>query len=88
MPQTQQILRLPIKELQIGDLVDLENDPFADPDHSNPMYPFEYQTICAIEVENPDCICVYFDGSTCGFPTDHMVSVQRDVDQSPSEMNC
>lgn len=65
-----------ISELKIGDLVDLENDPFAD-DEKNPEFEFEFQEIEAIKIETPHCTVVYFVNAPCiGFPPNHEVEVQ------------
>ena len=65
-----------IRHLQIGDLVDLEGDRFAD-DGQHPEFEFEYQIVHEIEFETPDCICIYFDSVAVGFPPNHTVTVER-----------
>lgn len=64
-----------ISELIPGDLVDLENDKYADP-KGNPLLECEYVTVDSIERESPECIAVYFRGfDMVGFPPDHVVKV-------------
>lgn len=64
-----------VSELQVGDLVDLEHDPFADSE-KHPEFEFELQEVEAIEVETPQCTAVYFASAPCiGFPPDHIVKV-------------
>lgn len=66
-----------ISELEVGDLVDLEGDQFADPKHDNFLFECEYQVVAEIETETPDCTVVYFDGGAFGFPPQHIVEVQK-----------
>ena len=69
--------RVPVSSIRIGDLVDLENDPYADPQHDNPTYPYEYVVCCEIEHETPWCIVLGFEGAggVVGFPPDHDLMV-------------
>jgi len=79
-----------VRDLREGDLVDLENDMYADADawaafkngedgdavRSHPEFEFEFQTVSWIERETEDCISVSFEsGFSCGFPPDHLVDV-------------
>ena len=71
-------MRKRIDQLNVGDLVDLEGDPYADPNHTNPAFPFEYAEVCEIERETPNCIAVGFEGfDVVGFPPDHTVEVSE-----------
>ena len=66
-----------MQELQIGDVVDLEGDRFADPDGSNDFLKYELVTIEDIERETGDCTCIYFqDFDAVGFPVDYMLDVK------------
>lgn len=67
-----------IDELKIGDLVDLANDKFADPNGTNQEFSFEYLTVREIDRETPSCIVVYFDDYACGFPPSHVVTIDPD----------
>jgi LmbE family N-acetylglucosaminyl deacetylase len=65
-----------IDELQIGDLVDLEGDSFADPDRDPAKgFEFQYAKVEEIDRETPDCVVVWFDNDVVGFPPDHMVEI-------------
>lgn len=74
-----------VTELQEGDLVDLQNDPFydrptddADPDHDacRISIEFEYQTVVGTERETPGCVRVDFEGvCSGGFPPTHTLIV-------------
>ena len=67
-----------VKDLKEGDLVDLEGDIYADPDHDKPLLVDTYQEVDRLEPEGEGCICVYFVDFTCAFPPEHRVRVQRD----------
>jgi hypothetical protein len=63
-----------VKNLCIGDRVDLENDPYADTNSDDIDYDCEYAVVCGIVRESPSCIAVEFDGfGVIGFPPDHMI---------------
>lgn len=64
-----------VRDLKQGDRVDLEGDPYADPQSDKPGLQCEYQVVDCIEVETPACTCVYFEDFTCAFPSDHQVKV-------------
>lgn len=66
-----------VSDLVAGDMVDLENDPYADAD---PGWEFEYGVVDEIEQETPDCIRVDFaNGGSIGFPPDHMLTLSDKV---------
>jgi hypothetical protein len=65
-------------DLRPGDFVDLEGDKYADPDNANVTYEFEYQEVCEVTKETPQCVAVGFDGSLVGFPPDHLLKVRGD----------
>lgn len=74
-------MKLNVLSLRIGQRVDLECDPVADPgdksDH--PEFAYEFEVVESMERETEDCVCVYFEsGFTCGFPVDHDVDVDPD----------
>ena len=64
-----------IRDLVKGDMIDLENDLYANPKHDNPTFDCEYAVVTAVELETDDCVCVWFDGFVCGFPANHVVTV-------------
>lgn len=63
-------------DLQPGDMVDLEGDPFADPERSNIALDCEYQIVCDVERETAGCVAVGFEGfDVIGFPPGHHLRV-------------
>lgn len=80
-----------VRDLQPGDLVDLEADPYADPDVVDPgnFSPFEFELaeVVEIEVETPTCTVVGFEAyGAYGFPPTHEVRVLGHVDQETGEV--
>jgi hypothetical protein len=66
----------PASELRPGDLVDLEGDPFADPDRANVSLASEFQRVATVDRETPNCVAVGFEGfDAVGFPAGHHVRV-------------
>ena len=65
-----------VGDLQIGDVVDLEGDEYADPLKDNTLLQNEYQEVSEVEVEEPGCVLVCFNDFMCGFPPDHQVKVR------------
>ena len=64
-----------VDQLRIGDRVDLQDDPIADPD-GRPEFECEFEVVSETERETDDCIRVDFEsGFSCGFPVDHWVDV-------------
>jgi hypothetical protein len=66
-----------VNRLEEGDLVDLENDPFADPNGTNELFAMELSEVCDIDNETPLCTVIYFDNFTCSFPPEHKVETVR-----------
>jgi len=66
----------PHRMLRVGDLVDLAEDPFADPDGDDPALQIEYAVVCEISRETEDCIAIGFEGlDIIGFPPGHILLV-------------
>ena len=64
-------------ELVEDDCVDLEHDPYADPEHNHTYFEYEYVSVAGIDLETPNCLRVDFEGSpSVGFPVEHMVKVR------------
>lgn len=66
---------IPVSEVTVGDMLDLEGDAFADPKHDNIALEHEVAVVLEIKHKAPDCIALYCDGIACGFPPDHMVKL-------------
>lgn len=66
-----------VADLQPGDMLDLQDDPYADKTEADAPNPFEFElaVVEATERETADCIVVYSDLINCGFPPDHTVKV-------------
>lgn len=71
-------VRVPVKDLKEGDLVDLEGDAFADPDR-DPMstYIYEYGAVAELTtIDRSGEIVVDFENvPSCLFPREHKVRV-------------
>jgi len=65
-------------QIKVGDYVDLEFDPYADPDSENIQFETEYAVVEYIERETPDCVAIGFEGfDVVGFPPNHVLSIWR-----------
>lgn len=76
-------------QVQEGDFLDFEGDSIVDPDGTgesfNPEPPAtthifwaEFATVEAVERETPDCVVIYTDQGTYGFPPDHLLKTKGD----------
>ena len=64
-------------QVKVGDYVDLEGDPIADPNHDNVAFEFEWQEVASIERETSDCIVIGLEGlGVFGFPPNHPIKVR------------
>jgi hypothetical protein len=74
-----------VEDLRPGDMIDLEDDPYADPDQDSARHiVFECEYAVVIEPpeqETPDCTLVHTDAGSFGFPRGHLVP--RSPDRSP-----
>ena len=77
------IIPTPVRDLKVGDYVDLEGDQYAAEDDD--VWCFLFAEVAGIEVETPECIRVDFDGYSYGFPTDHIVNVHKMAAELRSE---
>lgn len=68
-------MKVKAKDIQVGMMVDLECDPYADPEGDHPVYECELSLVCEVEHETPTCTLIHFDGSSVGFPPDHELTV-------------
>ena len=70
-------MRIPAHQIQPGDLIDLEGDPFADPRRDNCFLRCELALAMEVEQETPECVAIGFEGfDVVGFPTNHMLNVK------------
>lgn len=67
-----------VEDLQVGDRVDLERDPFADASgETSALLREAYQEVLEVEQETSDCVRVGFEFDAVGFPLGHKVRRQR-----------
>lgn len=60
------------KDVQEGDMVDLENDPFTRGAQMEALFEYEYAVVLGpAEVENRDTVVVHTDQGSFGMPPDH-----------------
>lgn len=72
-------MKLPAFQILAGDMIDLEGDPYADPNHDNSLLECELIEVDAVEDEGGGCIAIYFDGfDAVGFPRNHLLTVTRE----------
>lgn len=80
---TDSIVRMRADCVQVGAMVDLEGDKYADPKRDHPGLACEYQTVVSVEIETDSCVAIGFEGfDVVGFPRDHLlgvVHVRRDA---------
>lgn len=75
--------RVLITELKADDIIDLEGDPYADPNHDETTYEFEYVEVVSIKRESDDTFLVAVSAPgdemvfTC--PSDHTVNRVKEM---------
>ena len=70
-------MKLPAFQIQAGDLVDLEADPYADPRHDKVCLQCEYAEVAGAERETDGCVRIDFEGlNSVGFPPHHLITVR------------
>lgn len=74
-----------VDEIVVGDMIDLEDDEYADPGvvdddetgeprvHGRVEFTFEFATVNGVERETPGCIVLHTSMGSFGFPPDHLV---------------
>jgi hypothetical protein len=77
-------MQVPVTELRVGDLIDLEGDPYADRGHGDPGHhcPFQDELVevgdidgqAPGELETPGCYRLDYEGGACGFPPGHLIT--------------
>lgn len=63
---------VPVKQLRIGDVVDLQRDPIADP-FRNPSFRFDLQTVRDITYQDNGIFIEFSGNATILFPYDASV---------------
>lgn len=75
-----------VRDLRVGDLVDLEGDRFADPRKDNALFECELGSVACVIRETPRCVAIGIEGADVyGFPPDHVVRRQRREDAYPDQ---
>ena len=70
-----------VEDIGIGMMVDLANDPYADPEDREHIFPYEYAVVEEWEIETADCIRIDFHNTSIGFPRDHKLTVAVEIPQ-------
>ncbi len=70
-----QVVPVQACDLRPGQLVDLEEDPFADPLSDHRRYEWEFMEVMEVVRESGTCVRVDFDDDSIGFPADHVLTV-------------
>jgi hypothetical protein len=68
-------------QIKVGFLLDLEGDPYADPDHGGTpdhlnSFEFELAEVTEVEMETADCVRIGGPGFCVGFPVDHEIDAK------------
>lgn len=63
-------------ELQVGMLVDLEGDEWADPDRDHSEYEFGYSQVVEVTREALGSVLIEFTDACVAFPPEHMLEVR------------
>lgn len=65
------------KDLKVGDFIDLEGDPYADPHSDNDYFRSEFVQVVEVTPETDDCVAVGIEGfDLVGFPVGHEIRRQ------------
>ena len=65
---------IPVRDVRVGDLVDLEGDESLG---HHPETPWEYAEVVEIEQESPSCIVLYFDSMAAGYDPGQIMTIKR-----------
>jgi hypothetical protein len=78
---------VPARSIQVGDMLDLEGDRYADAPGSEVLNSFEFELalVTEVEVETTDCVRIGGPGFCVGFPIDHMLKRMGHDDSVESE---
>lgn len=61
-----------VKDVEVGDMIDLEDDPYADPE-GNVEFTFAFAGVDEVEKQDVDCIVLHTTQGSFGFPPDHLI---------------
>lgn len=67
--------------VKVGDRLDFESDPIADPNGDDPHFPYEYANVEGVKKEG-DVIVLSTSQGCFGFPPDHMIDVDPEQDEN------
>ena len=66
-----------VKDIKVGDMLDLAGDKYADPDNSNTFFEYQYAEVMDLVNETPSCICIYTEAGAFGMPPEHLVKLSN-----------
>ena len=76
------MIKVPAKDIKPGMQVDLEGDPYADPEQDNQAFVCCYHEVSQVVREASGCVAIAFEGfDLVGFPPEHLLSVKEDPDE-------
>ncbi len=67
-----------VKDIKVGDALDLEGDIYADPNRNNDCYEYHYVQVDDIIVESSNCIFIVTEMGGVGYPPEHKVKVEAE----------
>lgn len=69
------MVKLPASQIRLGDLLDLEDDPYFTGDFAR-IWEFLYGYVVDVEQETTDCVRIGIEGADAyGVPTGHLLTV-------------
>ena len=69
-------IRIRATEVQVGDIIDLENDAYADPLGDRSEFASQYYEVVEVTREGRNCIAIGFEGfDIVGFPAPHLLTL-------------
>ena len=66
--------RVRAKNIRPGDVVDLEGDPYANPDSEDVAFRYEHALVLNVERETPECVRLDLAHESYGFPVAHRLT--------------
>ena len=80
MSQNTRLPLIKVSDIQVGDFIDLEGDPHADPNNDIDILAMELPRVDAIDIRSDGRVCVFFDDedvSSVIFPSEYTVRINR-----------